>query len=193
MVTTADLIRRMGGTVPNTDNDTGIAFGAVMQHDLADWVLDEIETHGEYVGMCQEGVCEDWGDACETCSGPEGEDFLYTYDQLVDGPDGKPGQLKIETFYLGGAIHLSVQASPWVAQVPECSPCVPCAGDLEPPCERPKMESRNAARALFDAVRSELARACPLISPSSWRQIGTRPAPIMVLAYDLPPDWWRED
>lgn len=59
---------------------------------------------------------------------PREEEFEYVFETDL-------GRVRCLTFYLGGAPHVMIVESPYVAWCRPCSPCVPGAGDLDSLCE----------------------------------------------------------
>lgn len=127
----AAACKRSGEPIPNTDADTGIAYGVASGGEIPGWFWDDAEPF--YRAGC--GACGELFDAdvdvddIETCpacghaeddpSGWYGEEPSSWY---IDG-----GDFQAETT---DGIVVMVFKSPRVVECRECSPCYPCAGDL---------------------------------------------------------------
>lgn len=124
-----------GTGLANIDRETGIRYGVISIHSLADWVIDEAEsiwgpmmgyceTHGEY--PAPEDCSEDDKAPCPHCdtvsrvsSGEEpigwnytSRDSAYVTEQCLDS-------------------DVMLLRSPYFTHAPYCSPCVPGAGNLD--------------------------------------------------------------
>ena len=123
----------------NVDAETGIHYGMISNHSLADWVLDEVYQNGEDLRYNEirddlrsaiKSAVSDWYD----------KDIDFAIEDLIDAclenyeSDGYDPRyyetddgIVVQTSELG----LWVFKSPISRMAPVCSPCVPNAGDLD--------------------------------------------------------------
>ena len=124
----------------NIDNETGIRYGIISRHSLAEWFEDELEP--VYIARCPECGSEnieetldheDNDNQCEDCNAGFSEDETIgdepDYWQLRNNQDG------IECHLTMDGTELFVTKSPVCITAQFCSPCVPGAGNLDRPCE----------------------------------------------------------
>jgi len=130
----------------NIDTTTGIRYGVISQHSLAEWFFDEFEAQygephcpecGEVVGYVsdidyndtdytkyRQHGCDDL--VCHTCK--------HTIDSAYCFPDEPIGhELKDEEYHAIDCLDSDVMIlrSPYYTYAPFCSPCVPGAGNLD--------------------------------------------------------------
>jgi hypothetical protein len=140
--------------MPNTNQETGIPYGVVIGHAVPN-LLDDICTSGDsltYAALKEElrkgiesALADAIGDHCHNA--PEivkrGVDCAEIVEHLLDAGlndnlqfedeeyEYSDGEAKYLLGYLGGAPHVWVVDSPYLAYAPGCSPCIPGAGDLD--------------------------------------------------------------
>ena len=117
--------------LPNINPQTGIRYGVVALHSLAEWVYDEFFYHGRNItqeAIEQEAIAT--GDL-----DPEDEqavqDFWDGYAVEEEEFELERDGLKLLLSYLGGAPLVWVCESPVTTHARPCSPCVPGAGNLD--------------------------------------------------------------
>ena len=117
--------------MPNINPETGIPYGVVSLHSLAEWVCEEFTYHGvnltyeeekrlffrEHPGASE----EEWEEHAEQYCPAEEEYYL------------ERDRMQLGLFYLGGAPLVWVYYSPVTRRCRPCSPCIPGAGDLDSP------------------------------------------------------------
>lgn len=128
------FLTKINGNLPNMDLETGIRYGVISIHSLADGVLGDIMTNGEnltyeearsefeketrrrYFGRNAdkaEELLEEWNEFYES------SEDTYRYES-----DGV-------TVQTSGESNLWVFMSPTIVKARLCSPCYPNAGDLD--------------------------------------------------------------
>lgn len=119
--------------MPNRHPETGIAYGVVSLNSLQSWVFEEFMNHGKDLSF--ESAMEEFDSENPEADDDERQDYI---DSLhIEEPDYELTRdgMKLGLSYLGGAPLVWVFESPHTAEVRQCSPCVPGAGDLDNPCE----------------------------------------------------------
>ena len=139
-------------TRPNTNLATGIAYGVISSQNLDPELVDQLM----YGPQAKDLSYENWIDdrrndlhsqihgVLEDC-GMENPDYLSQV--IVDGISdedfgdyhndeplitGRYEGVRYGTCWLGGALNFFIfESSVVLDDVPECSPCLPCAGDLD--------------------------------------------------------------
>ena len=127
----------------NVDHATGIRYGVISQHALADWFYDEWQAdYGE-------PTCPECGDSVADTSGYGDDDYLqyrkhgcadyvcHSCKHTLDGQDVTPDEpighsLETDGYKAVDCLHTDVMilASPYYTFGPFCSPCVPGAVSL---------------------------------------------------------------
>lgn len=127
--------------IPNTDPATGIRYGVINSNSLESWVLDEIMYNGEnltYKDALEQHLTDaeaaleplgvEWsGDLSDVIEDQFAQAYYEENDTYLAVVDGVRLLLREST--------VTVLASHVTAQVSECSPCYPDAGDLDSPNE----------------------------------------------------------
>lgn len=154
-----------GMGLANIDRETGIRYGVISIHSLADWIIGEAESiWGPMVGYCEThheypappDCSEDDKAPCPTCgavsrvsSGDEPIGWNYT--------PGDPAYVTEQCL----DTDVMLLKSPVYTLAAYCSPCVPGAGNLDSPAEdgvktyafgHEFFESGIAPYPLFDTV-----------------------------------------
>lgn len=126
----------------NIDLETGIRYGIISCHSLAEWFEDELEPVYETT-------------YCPNCGSDQPKDAQYTYnedthkcvscdepifddEQWADEADYwrlRNNQDGIECHLTNDGTGLFVTKSPICITAQFCSPCVPGAGNLDSPCD----------------------------------------------------------
>jgi len=121
----------------NRDEKTGIRYGIISMHCLADWAYDEFESHyWQGCGNCgTELTSDEWQESddsdavCPNC----GEDC--TDHQFADEPSGYTYEAHGLSMSIDSSGDVWVYMSPLVIRAAFCSPCAPGACHLESPCD----------------------------------------------------------
>lgn len=144
--------------MPNVNTETGIRYGVVSLHSLAEWTFDEFFYNGEsatmraieqdalaerknlrFAGMCPDCRADLNGDDCPECHYSTEDDNGELPDDFWDDIQIEEEEFELVTSdglslalsYLGGAPLVWVFKSPVTTRARLCSPCVPNAGDLD--------------------------------------------------------------
>lgn len=104
--------------MPNYNPETNLPFGVVHQNDLDQDVVDDIYCLAVAAVTAQLDECDDIIDFEE----PEEPCAVITYEGI-----------RIQTSYLGGALHLFSLNGPIVEGDGWCSPCIPGAVNVSKP------------------------------------------------------------
>ncbi len=124
----------------NRDHETGIHYGVINVHNLADWVLsegepvypDEFETECPECGEIQEVKSTD-STECVGCN----EEFDPEYPDMMEpiGWQYAPNDPEYTLECSGDSSDIFVIRSPYYTHAQFCSPCAPGAGYLTSPCD----------------------------------------------------------
>jgi hypothetical protein len=126
---------RRGLPAPNTDPETGIAYGISSGEDIPEWTYDESEpVYFRGCGSCGSDLPEDADTddpdlECGTCGASEACSDGWFGDSPLYWTIGDPDS----AFYAesdSDCIHWTILRSPHIVLCRECSPCFPCAGDI---------------------------------------------------------------
>lgn len=130
--------------LPNRNPDTGIRYGIISANSLHPYVLDDLCYGAQAKDVRYEEACADLASAIRVAV----SDFLSSNQtqQLIDEAlemfeyeceepifKGTYEGVRYSTTWIGGAMHVWVFESPVTGHYAECSPCVPCAGNLDCP------------------------------------------------------------
>ena len=146
-------------------------------YELAELVLEGGEIDGEEI-LDQLETAGLW-DCIES------DEHAYSYTLETDC-----GPIRLSLDWLGGAPLIWVFESPYVTYCKGCSPCIPCAGDLEHPisdAEAPPDELFSLCSSMIEIAKtSQLAETLAIVRLML-------PSRNPILAYCLPKDEMPED
>ena len=117
------------GNLPNRDPETGIRYGIISLHKLADWAIEEFEpVYSARCPMCGDEIGDDESPLCPEC----GFAAEFYDDWYADEPDAM--------IYDNDGYYLSLDEynDVWILKSPHttrkwshCSPCAPGAAYLD--------------------------------------------------------------
>lgn len=132
----------------NTTPETGIRYGIISALDLHQEIIDELQAAGTDVHWLDfltdmrnslrdvienhvrsdvaKELVEQWVEELAEYAG----DSWYDDEPVHEGTHCG---VKYRTTWLGGVLHVWVFESPYTGLFVECSPCAPCAGNLDYP------------------------------------------------------------
>ncbi len=130
----------------NTNPETGIRYGIISALDLHQDIIDELQAVGtdvhwektiEDIRCRLRSVLDDYvhGGIAKQLEEDWIEQFRDVEGRYDDEPvhEGTHCGVNYRTTWIGGALHVWVFDSPHTGLFAECSPCVPCAGNLDYP------------------------------------------------------------
>ncbi len=137
----------MQRSLPNTNPKTGYAYGVILGRNAPE-LLDDIFSRGDNDTFA--GIVDELKEQCLKAVAEVIDPYVFDAERVASQIEDDLESLLLEhveppeesryvlseddaeymTIWLGGAPHIMVTQSPYLAYCAQCSPCVPLAGDL---------------------------------------------------------------